>query len=79
MKSNIDHFLQNFSIFILEYIKCEFKYHQEFSSIYMSEKKRNSFFGSYSVPNIKISFFFSVYNWIHRYNYRVHTIISIIP
>ena len=36
MKSIIGDFGQNYSISILQYIKCEFKNHQELSSIYSS-------------------------------------------
>ena len=36
MKSNIGDFGQNYGNSILPYIKCEFKYHQQLSSIYSS-------------------------------------------
>ena len=49
MKSNIGDFVQNLSTSILQYIKCDFKYQQEFFSFYISvsltlcQKKRNVF------------------------------------
>ena len=80
-------FGQTFSTSILQYIKCEFKYQKEISSIYngvsltLCQKKRNAFFSLYSVHNIKIYFFFCVWVILYfRYNYLgFHTVIEIIP
>ena len=71
MKSSIGDFGQNFSTSNLQYIKCEFKLHQEISSIYnivsltLCQKKRYAFFNLYSVHNIKIDFLFSVPGWFY--------------